>query len=172
MNESKLKAINLLLLDVDGVLTDGTIIYNDDGTETKVFSVKDGFGLRMLMDSGVITGIVTGRSSNALNHRCKNLGIHYLFDGVSDKKSILDDIIEKTGVTTDQMAFVGDDLPDIPLMKRVGFPIAVADAHELVRENAVMVTRNKGGQGAVRELCETILKAKNKWDNIANGFLK
>ncbi len=172
MLESKLKDIKILLMDVDGVLTDGKIIYNDDGSETKIFNVKDGFGLRLLMDSGIYTGIVTGRRSNALIHRCRNLGIHHLFDGISDKRKILDKIVKKTKVSPNEIAFVGDDLPDIPLLKMVGLPLAVADAHEMVRKIAAMVTVNKGGEGAVREICETILKAKGYWDKITNDFLR
>lgn len=172
MIESKLKKIKLLLLDVDGVLTDGKIIYNDDGSETKIFNVKDGMGLRLLMDAGIQTGIVTGRSSNALKHRCKNLGIHHLFDGIPDKKRILDKIIKDTEILPEEMAFMGDDLPDIPLLKLVGLPIAVANAHEMVKKNASIVTDKSGGDGAVREICEAILKAKGYWGKIIDGFLR
>ncbi len=172
MFKNKLKKIKLLLLDVDGVMTEGNIIYNDNGTETKIFNVKDGLGLRLLMDSGILTGIVTGRSSNALRHRCKNLGINYIFDGISDKGSLLNSIIKKTSIPSDEIAFAGDDLPDIPLLKLVGLSIAVADAHEKVKEHADMITVSNGGRGAVREICETILMAKGLWEQAINDFIK
>ena len=164
--ENKLKKIKLLLLDVDGVLTDGSIIYNDNSEETKVFNVKDGLGIRLLMEAGLNVCIVTGRSSKALYHRCKNLGITMLFDGVRNKAAELDIISEQTGVSPEEIAFIGDDLPDLPLMRIVELSIAVADSHEAVLEKACMVTSAKGGAGAVREVCEAILKAQGLWDKI------
>lgn len=171
MGINKLKNIKLLILDVDGVLTDGSIIYNDNNSETKVFNVKDGLGIRLLMNAGIKLCIATGRSSNALNHRCKNLGIVHIFDNVKDKAAILDLILNQTGVSATEAAFIGDDLPDLALMKHVGFSIAVADAHETVREHADMVTAAKGGSGAVREVCEAVLKAQGAWEDIVKRFL-
>ncbi len=162
----KLKHIQLLLLDVDGVLTDGSIIYNDDGSETKIFNAKDGLGLRLVMSAGIEIGIVTGRKSKALRHRCDDLGIRYLFDGVGDKAKMLTEIVTQTGIGPEQAAFVGDDLPDLPLMKQVGLTIAVADAHGIIRQNADWTTKAPGGRGAVREICEALLKAKGLWDEI------
>lgn len=170
MISSKLKTINLLLLDVDGVLTDGGIIYNDDGVQYKEFNVRDGLGIRMLMHFGIQVGIVTGRRSNALLHRCQNLGIDLLFDGIQDKAEVLDQIISQTGTALENIAFVGDDLVDLPLLRRVGLPVAVADAHEVVLKSAAMVTAAKGGDGAVREICEAILKAKGLWDTVLESF--
>jgi len=168
--DEKLAEIRLLLLDVDGVLTEGDIFYTDDKVEIKRFNVKDGLGLRLLMDGGVGVGIVTGRRSKSLAHRCENLGITLIFDGVKDKAALLGDIQKKTGVAPPQMAFVGDDLPDMPIMNRVGLSIAVSDAHEIVRDKADMVTLAKGGCGAVREVCEAILKAKGLWEQIVENF--
>ena len=168
--ENKLKRIRLLLLDVDGVLTDGGIIYDDNNVETKVFNVKDGLGLRLLMNSGIQVGIVTGRVSSSLKHRCENLGITTIFDGIHDKAEALERIINQTGSIAEEIAFVGDDLPDIPIMNRVGLSVAVADAHENVRESADMVTYAKGGGGAVREICEAILKAGGKWGEIVSKY--
>lgn len=170
MNRDKLKRIKLLLLDVDGVLTDGSIIYNDSGAETKVFNVKDGLGIKMLMKAGIQVGIVTGRTSKALYHRCNNLGISLIFDGVRDKPSVLELISERTGLPAEDIAFVGDDLIDLPLLKQVGLSIAVADAHETVIENVDMVTSKKGGAGAVREVCEAILKAQGLWSKVLEYF--
>jgi 3-deoxy-D-manno-octulosonate 8-phosphate phosphatase (KDO 8-P phosphatase) len=167
---SRLQQINLLLLDVDGVLTDGMIIYDDSNMETKMFSVKDGMGIRLLMDNGIQVGIVTGRASSALRHRCKNLGINLIFDGIQDKAQALGNIMQQTGKVPQEIAFVGDDLPDLPIMNRVGLSIAVADAHDYVRDQAVLVTSAGGGKGAVREICEAILKAKGLWDNILNTY--
>ena len=171
MDINKLKRIKLLLLDVDGVLTDGSIIYNDNGTETKIFNVKDGLGIRLLMEAGIKVGIVTGRSSKTLYHRCKNLGISLIFDGVHEKTSVLELISEQTGLHAEEIAFVGDDLLDLPLLKSVGLSIAVANAHETVIENVDMVTSKKGGDGAVREVCEAILKAQGLWNNIIKRYL-
>ena len=167
---SKLKRIKLLLLDVDGVLTDGKIIYNDNGEETKVFNVKDGLGMRLLMEAGIHLGIITGRRSNALYSRCKDLGINLIYDGVGNKIDVLDALLDKTGVSAEEIAFIGDDLPDLALMKTIGFSIAVGDAHKMILDNADMVTSANGGQGAVREVCETILKAKGLWENILERF--
>ena len=166
----ELKQIKLLLLDVDGVLTDGGIIYGDDGSEIKVFNVKDGLGLRLAMEAGIKVGIVTGRKSKALDHRCRDLGIQYLFDGVQNKAAILTKIVDQTGVDSTNTAFMGDDLPDLALMKEVGLSIAVADAHEIVRQNAHWVTSAAGGCGAVREVCEGLLTARGIWENITTRF--
>ncbi len=171
MSLNKLKHIKLLILDVDGVLTDGGIIYNDNGVETKIFNVKDGLGIRLLMQAGINLCIATGRRSNALYNRCKNLGIEHIFDGADDKAAIFDLILDRTGVSAEQVAFIGDDLPDLALMKKVGLSIAVADAHKTVLKNADMVTSAKGGNGAVREVCEAILKAQGFWENILERFL-
>jgi len=149
MLENKLKKIKLLLLDVDGVLTDGSIIYNDGGEEIKVFNVKDGLGIRLLIEAGIKVCIITGRKSDALNHRCKNLGIDHIFQGVKDKGSLLDLIFKQTGATSDETAFIGDDLLDLSIMNLVGTPIAVSDAHDSVIKKASM--RAKG-------LWEKILK--------------
>jgi 3-deoxy-D-manno-octulosonate 8-phosphate phosphatase (KDO 8-P phosphatase) len=168
--DSRLEQISLLLLDVDGVLTDGSIVYNDSGQEIKSFNSKDGLGIRLLMDAGIRVGIVTGRSAPALVHRCRNLGIDLIFDGIRDKAAVLERIVAQVGVNPHQIAFVGDDLPDLAIMKRVGVAVAVADASAVVREKAAMVTTAPGGAGAVRELCEAILKAKGLWQAILERF--
>jgi 3-deoxy-D-manno-octulosonate 8-phosphate phosphatase (KDO 8-P phosphatase) len=166
MIQPKLKLIKLLLLDVDGVLTNGQIIYGSGNLETKSFNVKDGLGIRLLQSAGIEVGIVTGRTSEALLHRCVDLGITMIYDGVKSKGDLLDAILSASGFLAHEVAFVGDDLPDIPLLKKVGVSVAVADAHDLVKKNADMVTIKKGGDGAVREVCEQILEAKNLWEKI------
>ena len=166
----KLRNIRLLLLDVDGVMTDGKIIYTDQGAEIKEFHVRDGLGIRMLILAGVEVGIVTGRNSPALKHRCSNLGISIVFDGVREKAVVLDEIVRSKAVSPDQIAFMGDDLPDLPLMRRVGFCIAVRDAHPSVTGEAHMVTTANGGYGAVREVCDAILKAQGLWEKALERF--
>jgi len=169
--KKRLANIELLLLDVDGVLTDGDITYSDSGEQIKSFNSKDGLGLRLLMDSGVGVGIITGRKSKALEYRCKNLGIGLLFDGIKDKSKVLDKITLQTGIATRNIAFVGDDLIDLPVMKRVGFSFCVSDASCDVKNHSDIITSQKGGHGAVREICESILKAKGLWDSILNKYL-
>jgi 3-deoxy-D-manno-octulosonate 8-phosphate phosphatase (KDO 8-P phosphatase) len=166
----QLKNIRMLLLDVDGVLTDGSIIYNENGDEIKVFNARDGLGIRLLQKAGIHVGIVTGRSSQALLHRCRNLGIELVYDDVRDKSAVLDEILKQLKISAQEIAFVGDDLIDLPVMRRVGLPIAVADAHELVMESALWTTAARGGQGAVREVCEALLKAQKKWRPLLEEF--
>jgi 3-deoxy-D-manno-octulosonate 8-phosphate phosphatase (KDO 8-P phosphatase) len=162
----RLKAVKLLILDVDGVLTDGSIIYGEDGSETKIFNVKDGLGIRLLMESGIQVGIITGRRSNALYHRCRDLGIVHVIDGAADKSAAFEELNRKTGVAPEETACICDDLPDLPLMRKAGISICVADAHETLRRQADIVTSTRGGGGAVREVCEAILKAGDLWDSI------
>lgn len=166
MTHDRLEHIQLLLLDVDGVLTAGEIVYSDSGEQLKVFNVKDGLGIRLLGEADIRVGIVTGRSGQALRHRCDNLGIDLIFEGTHDKAQVLPEIEETTGVKADRTAFMGDDLPDLPIMRRVGLAIAVADAHTEVKNAAHIVTQAPGGQGAVREACEMILKAQKRWNEI------
>ncbi|NOY69764.1 MAG: HAD hydrolase family protein [Deltaproteobacteria bacterium] len=161
-----MKRIRLVLLDVDGVLTTGGIAYTGSELETKVFNVKDGLGIRLLMRAGIGVGIVTGRRSAALDRRCSELGIKLMFDGVSDKGAVLAQVLSATGLSVDEVAFMGDDLPDIPLLRKVGFGVAVADAAEQVKHAADIVTEKNGGCGAVRELSESILRAKGVWDEL------
>ncbi|MBF0118213.1 MAG: HAD-IIIA family hydrolase [Desulfobacterales bacterium] len=167
----KLKNIKLLLLDVDGVLTDGSIVCDDNHTEIKKFNVKDGLGIKLLLNSGIKVGIVSARSSKAVYHRCNDLGIEIIFTNVKDKASVISLIMDKMGISANEIAFVGDDLIDLPLLKKVGCAISVSDAHEVVLKNVDIVTSNKGGNGAVREVCEAILKAQNLWETIIDSFL-
>ena len=166
MTDDRLKKIRMVLLDVDGVLTGGEIIYADSGEQIKIFNVRDGLGIRLLKEAGLKVGIVTGRKGRALHHRCVNLGIDLVFDGIRRKEQALDQIAADTGIPAEAMAFVGDDLPDLPIMKRVGLAVAVADAHELVRRHAHLTTRCRGGRGAVREISEAILKAQGLWEDL------
>ncbi|MBC2716833.1 MAG: HAD hydrolase family protein [Desulfobacteraceae bacterium] len=171
MNGSKLEYIKLLLLDVDGVLTSGHIIYSGADIETKMFNVKDGLGIRLLQSAGIDVGIITGRTSKALLIRCGDLGITMIYDGIKSKGDIFDTILSATHLQAHEVAFVGDDLPDISLMKKVGISIAVGDAHDAVKKNADITTRRNGGEGAVREVCEMILDAKNLLEKIIENCI-
>jgi 3-deoxy-D-manno-octulosonate 8-phosphate phosphatase (KDO 8-P phosphatase) len=171
MINSKLKNIKLLLLDVDGVLTSGHIIYSGSDVETKMFNVKDGLGIRLLQAAGIDVGIVTGRTSEALLKRCSDLGITKIYDGIKSKGKIFDAILTKTQLQAHEVAFVGDDLPDISLMKRVGVSIAVGDANNTVKQYADITTSRNGGEGAVREVCEIILDAKNMLEKIIDNCI-
>jgi len=168
---TSLSQVKLLVLDVDGVLTDGRIIYTDSGEQIKQFTSRDGLGLRLLMDNGILVGIITGRISGALTHRCRNLGIDLIFDGIFNKAEALDRMARKTGIDPSAMAFMGDDLIDLPAMTRAGVAIAVADAVDEVKARADIVTRASGGHGAVREVCDAILKAAGLWENALKPFL-
>jgi 3-deoxy-D-manno-octulosonate 8-phosphate phosphatase (KDO 8-P phosphatase) len=168
---SSLEHVALLVLDVDGVLTDGKITYTDSGEQIKSFLSRDGLGLRLLMDAGIQVGIITGRTSGALAHRCRNLGIDLVFDGIRDKADAMAQMAVHTGIDLSAMAFVGDDLIDLPAMNRAGVAVAVADATDEVKARADIITRAKGGQGAVREICEAILKAKGLWEQALKPFL-
>lgn len=170
MTNQQLQKIRLLLLDVDGVLTAGEIIYGDTGEQFKVFNAKDGLGIRLLQEAGIQVGIVTARTGEALRHRCNNLNIHLIFDGIHQKAKALDKASAKTGLVPEAIAFVGDDLFDLSIMKKVGLAVAVADAHDMVRQTAHWVTHAPGGRGAVREVCEAILKAQNRWDEVIKNL--
>lgn len=166
----KAEKIKLLLMDVDGVLTDGRIIYDSDGREIKFFFVRDGHGIKLLHRFGIKTGIITGRSSKIVDIRAKELGMDYVFQNVSDKGYIIDEIIKEGFFEPDEIAFIGDDIVDIPVFKRVGFKITVPDASYDVRDEVDYITLNYAGKGAVREVCEIILKAKGLWETVMQDY--
>jgi YrbI family 3-deoxy-D-manno-octulosonate 8-phosphate phosphatase len=163
MTENWAKKIKLLILDVDGVLTDGRIIMNDRGEEIKCFHVKDGHGLRLLMNAGIHVAIITGRKSKTVEHRARDLGIREIHQGIKDKEALCKELIHHKKLDKEEICCVGDDLPDLPMFNHVGISIAVADACPELLTEADFVTRNMGGKGAVREVCELILKAQGKW---------
>lgn len=169
MNE-KLKDIRLLLLDVDGVMTDGGIIYDGNGLETKVFNVKDGHGIKMLQRYGIEVGIITGRTSKVVEIRAAELGIEIVYQGSLKKLDSYLDVKLKTGLTDNQIAYVGDDVIDVPVMKRVAFAAAPSDALPEARSVAHYVTLNGGGKGAVREVCDLILRGRGFWDEVINRY--
>ena len=165
MNE-KLKHIELLLLDVDGVMTDGRIIWDANGTEIKFFNVKDGHGIKLVQRAGIQVGIITGRVSPVVDLRAKELGIEILYQGSLRKQESYDEIKQRTGLADHQIAYMGDDLIDVPVMRRVGFSAAPADALPEVQKVADYVAKARGGWGAVRELCDLLLKGRGVWQEL------
>ena len=155
--------VKLLVLDVDGVLTDGGIIIDGSGNESKTFHVRDGHGLVMLRKAGIKIAIITGRNSKAVDRRAKELGIADVCQRCMDKVAAYEKLLMKFGITDRQVAYIGDDVVDIPLLKRVGLPVVVADAVEEAKDAATLITSARGGRGAVREVCDLILKAAGKW---------
>ena len=159
------KPLRLLLLDVDGVLTDGRLFLTDSGEEIKAFHSRDGHGIKMLIASGVQVGIVTGRSSRVVQNRARDLGVSLLVQGCQDKRAAVLSILAERRLASCEAAFMGDDVIDLPAMESVGFAIAPADAHPLVRARAHWVTEHGGGLGAVRELCELLMYVQGTLDD-------
>ncbi len=170
--EDKAKQIKLFILDVDGVMTDGRIIINNQKEESKSFNVKDGLGLKLLTEYGIELVIISGRSSRALEKRADELGILEVYQGVKDKVPLLARLMKEKKVEKEQVGCIGDDLPDIPLFRQSGLSFAVADAVPEVRAAADITTQSKGGDGAVREACEWILKAKGKWSEAVAKYIQ
>jgi 3-deoxy-D-manno-octulosonate 8-phosphate phosphatase (KDO 8-P phosphatase) len=166
------KKIRLLALDVDGVLTDGGIILDSRGNETKAFHVRDGHGIKMLQAAGICVAFITGRSSRAVARRAAELNVTDVFQGSNSKLIAYAQLLEKYGLTDSEVAYMGDDIVDIPLLKRVGLPVVVSDATAEARKHAVLITKNKGGQGAVREIADLLVKAAGKWKELVNEYDK
>ncbi|MCX5700711.1 MAG: HAD-IIIA family hydrolase [Candidatus Omnitrophica bacterium] len=164
------KKIKILLLDVDGVLTDGRIVYDSKARDSKFFDVHDGLGVYLLSKVGIKTIIVTAKSSRAIKPRAKDMRVAEVFGDVSPKSAILDKIIKKYNVSKDEVCFVADDLVDLGLMKLVGFPVAVFNACPEIKQVASYITIKHGGRGAVREVAELILKAQGKWNDIVKFY--
>lgn len=150
----------MLILDVDGVLTDGRLFYGSAGIEMKAFNVHDGYGIKKIQLEGISIAIVSGRTSDAVERRAKELNIRFLFQNVAQKDEVLEELCQESGIQPRHMAHVGDDLPDLALFQNVGLGIAVADARVEVQKSADFVTKAKGGEGAVREVCELILASR------------
>jgi 3-deoxy-D-manno-octulosonate 8-phosphate phosphatase (KDO 8-P phosphatase) len=170
LNEKALD-IAMLVLDVDGVLTDGAIVYAEGCTELKAFHTHDGLGIRLALSSGLAVAIVTGRTSQALERRATELGVTRLVQGVTNKAEAVKKLAEELSIKLTQVAFLGDDLVDLPAMRRVGLAMAVADAVDEVRSAADVVTRKTGGQGAVREAIEFLLRTQGRWESAVTSYL-
>lgn len=166
----KLQKVVLLVLDVDGVLTDGKIIIDDSGNESKHFHVRDGHGLKLLLRGGIDVALLTGRTSKVVQHRARELGITAVYQGARDKAKIMEEILDTRKVSGGCVAYVGDDIVDIPVFGMVGFSAAVADAPDYVKERADYTTEKRGGEGAVREICEMILSAREVWDTVTERY--
>ncbi len=166
------KKVKLLILDVDGVLTDGGIYFDDSGNEFKRFNSLDGHGIKMLLKSGIEVGVISARTAHAVNHRMKGLGVKHLYQNQDNKNAALQSLLDKLALNVNQVAFVGDDVIDLTVMKKIALPIAVANAHPLVKEHSLLVTENIGGNGAVREVCDYLLKAHNYYDELMQSFLR
>jgi 3-deoxy-D-manno-octulosonate 8-phosphate phosphatase (KDO 8-P phosphatase) len=166
----KIKKIKVLLLDVDGVLTDGRIIYDSRGRDSKFFDVHDGMGVYLLKKSGIPSVLITAKGSRTIKPRAKDMRVDIVFEDISPKTSVLNKIIKIYKVSPRELCFVGDDLVDLCLMKKVGVPVAVANAAAEIKKAAVYVTVKSGGRGAVRELAELILKTQGKWKQALKAY--
>ena len=169
---AKAAPIRLLLLDVDGVLTDGTITYTHEGTEIKSFHTRDGFGLRLLQEAGVEVGLITARTSEAVNRRAADLKLAHVYQGCRNKIAAYEELVAKLALAEREIAYMGDDWLDLPLLTRVGFAVSVADGAHEVRQVVDYVTSRPGGRGAVRELCDLIIAAKGKEQELLARYLR
>ena len=167
----KAELIRLVAFDVDGVLTDGAITLTDGGEQIKTFHVRDGSGIKYLMRAGLDVALITGRSSRVVERRAKELGIEYVFQGAKVKIEPYEALLEMTGLADENIAYVGDDLPDIPILRRCGLGFAVADAADEVKKAADRLTAARGGEGVAREVAEYVLKAQNKWQQILSRYM-
>jgi 3-deoxy-D-manno-octulosonate 8-phosphate phosphatase (KDO 8-P phosphatase) len=168
--EAKAAGVRLFLVDVDGVLTDGGILFDGNGVETKRFHVRDGHGIKMMQRAGIEVGIITGRTSEAVRFRAEELGISLVLQGVFDKVAAWREILGEKGVSPEESAYVGDDIVDVSLLRRVGFAATVADAEEYVLSEADYVSSRPGGHGAVREIIEFVLKSSGAWDGVSGKY--
>lgn len=164
MSLAKLPDVRLVAFDVDGVLTDGRFYLSDDGRESKAFNTQDGFGIRQLLTAGIHVAVISGRRSGAVDRRMHELGVAHVVQGCKDKVAALEDIIANLGVAADECAYVGDDIPDLPLLHHVGISVAVANAVEQVRAECDYLTTARGGAGAAREFCDLLLSARSTVD--------
>lgn len=168
---AKAKPIRLIIFDVDGVLTDGSLFLGDDGQEYKAFNSRDGHGMVMIQKTGVMLAIITGRTSEVVRIRMESLGIEHVYQGRRDKLPAYDELKGALGLSDEQIAYVGDDVVDLPIMRRVGFSIAVADSHPMVLEHAHFTTHARGGRGAGREVCELVMNAKGTLQGMLDSYL-
>lgn len=166
----RIKGIKILILDVDGVLTDGKIFMDDSGNELKGFNVRDGHGIKLVIRGGIEVIFLTGRRSRVVEHRARDLGVKELYQKALNKKEVLDQILKEKKVSPSAVAYIGDDIIDIPVLRIAGFSVAVADAHEEVKKIVDYITKKKGGEGAVREICEILLKVQGIWEGLVDRY--
>lgn len=165
------RAIKLVIFDVDGVLTDGRLYYSPNGEELKVFYVQDGVGIKLLQQTGVVVAVITGRQSDIVSQRLRSLGVTHIYQGQEDKRGAFAELLTKLNLQPVQVAYVGDDLPDLPVLASVGLGIAVANAHPVIAQNALWQTRATGGLGAAREVCDLIMDAQETMAEIYKTYL-
>ncbi|QDU94914.1 KdsC family phosphatase [Lignipirellula cremea] len=170
-HEERLKQVELILSDVDGVFTDGGIIFDNQGIETKRFHVRDGLAVKLWRQAGYQFGLISSRSSQIVRNRSAELGIDLVRQGVPEKLPVAQEIITSLKLQPEQVCYIGDDLPDLPVIQYVGVGVAVADAAAELRTAALLTTKAPGGEGAIRELVETLLKAKQRWDEVVRKHL-
>lgn len=170
--KQRILPVRLVIFDVDGVLTDGGITIHDDGSESKTFDVKDGHGMKLLQRAGLQIALISGRYCASVEHRAKGLGIDHVYQGIHRKVEAYEKIKTSTGLDDRNIAYVGDDLIDIPVMRRVGFAVCVPDAVEHVKPFAHYVTSRPGGKGAARELCELILQVQGLWESVTARYFQ
>ncbi len=168
---AKAKIIELAIFDVDGVMTDGRLIFDEKGKEYKAFNAKDGLGIKLLLQNGIEVAVISGRDSKTVTKRMQSLGIEFIFQGQRDKGAALEKLLIKVKVNPENVAFVGDDLPDLVVMSKVGLAIAVQDAHFAVKQHADWCTQLKGGCGAVREVCDLLLETQNNLEKTIDHYL-
>ncbi len=168
----KAKSIKLVIFDVDGVLTDGSLFIGDDGQEYKAFNSRDGHGMKMLQKNGVTIAIITGRTSQVVKHRMSDLGIKHVYQGQLDKMIAFKHLCEELEIKSEHIAYVGDDVVDLPVMIQVGLAIAVQDAHSAIKNHAHWTTPSKGGCGAARDICEMIMQAQGTWEDELASYTK
>ena len=168
---ARIKSLKLLILDVDGVLTDGRLFFDQNGVEYKCFHARDGHGLKLLKQSGVEIAVISGRKSNSVALRMQSLGIDHVYQGHENKRQAFQDVITQLKLSPDQVAHVGDDVLDLPIMTQVGFAVAVADANFAVKKYADCCTQTPVGMGAVREVCDLILQVQGNFDSMLQSYL-
>ncbi|MBA55807.1 MAG: hypothetical protein CMK89_15230 [Pseudomonadales bacterium] len=168
----KAKPIKLVAFDIDGIMTDGRLYFTSLGDEIKAFNVKDGLGLNLLRKSGVEVAIITGRTSELVNRRARDLKIGKLIQGREDKKIALQELMAQENLSAEQIAYMGDDLPDLPAIRHAGLGVTVADALPIVKQHADLITEANGGDGAVREFCDWLLQAQGNLDKVLEPYLR
>ncbi len=168
----KAKSIQLFVMDVDGVLTDGKIIYTSEGKEIKTFNVKDGLGIKLLKNIGIKTALITSRESQIVEKRGKELKIDFIYQNEKDKLKAINEILKKTGLKYENVLYIGDDLVDLPVLKRVGFPVCVPSAPKIMKKNCIYITEKEGGDGAVREVVDVLLELREEYNKAIQEYLR
>jgi 3-deoxy-D-manno-octulosonate 8-phosphate phosphatase (KDO 8-P phosphatase) len=165
------KQLKLLILDVDGVLTDGRLFFDDNGKEYKCFHARDGHGIKLLRQTGVEVAVISGRKSNSVTLRMQGLGVEHVYQGHENKRAAFAEILQRLALTPEHVAYIGDDILDLPVMRQVGFAVAVRDANFAVKEQAHWQTQTAGGLGAVREICDLIMQAQGTFEGVLQTYL-